>query len=265
MLKFFSNMKILNQKNNIAFGCIRIGEVNLSKIKNGKKIGLEKAFITMLDEKDINDVEVVKKLKRLWVKNSSKLPHSPRDEAYLTQRETEGLCDNFVELSQPDPVEECFGPFAENSYKRIFLVVEKPGNSSLEKRILGFTKMREHVERPQALEWSYLVVNPLFSAANKKRTLGGIGETLFAKTLQIATQNRFKKVEWMSDNDPYYKHILEKIHINIKDIIESDVWTVLALPKKHFGTFLNYFDKKYDMNFSSAAVESELPSFRIKA
>lgn len=261
MFVFYLSMQITSQKDNTHFASIRLGTTNLFKIKNGKKAGFEKVFITMLDDKDAKDVEVIKKLKKLWVENSSKLPRSPHDEAYLSQRETEGLCDNFIELSESSPEEKFLGSLSENFYKRVFLVIEQPGNFSLEKRILGFTKMREHVEKPEAMEWSYLVVNPLFSSANKKRTFGGIGETLFAKALQIAKQNGFKKVEWMSDNDPYYKYLLNQINVNIKDITEGDVWSVLALPKKFFDTFLTHFDKKYGTNFASSGLEKEIPSF----
>lgn len=261
MFGFYPCMQISYRQDNTHFSSVRLGKTNLFTVKNGKKVGFEQAFITMIDEKDVNDVEVVKKLKALWIKNSAKLPRFQHDDAWLAERETEGLCDNFIELSESSPEEKFFGSLSENSYKRFFLVIEQPGNSSLEKRILGFTKMRERVEKPEAMEWSYLVVNPLFSSANKKRTFGGIGETLFAKTLQIAKQNGFKKVEWMSDNDPYYKYLLNQINVNIKDIVEGDLWSVLALPQKLFDTFLTHFDKKYGMNFSNTSLEKEIPSF----
>lgn len=200
-------MKISSQNNNIHFTSIRICPVNLYKIKSGQKNGFEKAFITMLDDKNIEDLKVVKKLQKLWLKNLSKLELA---ESNLVKRETEGLCENFIKLNKSQTEKDVFSKFYDPNHKRIFLAVEKAGKSPLESRIIGITKIRDHFENPDEVEGAFIVVNPL-ELIPQKRTLSGIGETLFAKTIQIVRAGNYKNFVWKSDNDPFYFHILKRL------------------------------------------------------
>lgn len=251
---------VYNRQQNPTFASVRLGTTNLFKIKNGKKIGYEQAFITMLDDKDPSDVLVVEKLKQLWVKKSAKIPGN---DAYLIERETEGLCDNFIKLHKTDPKEHYSSLFPDEfSHKRVFLVIEQPGRKPLEKRILGFTKVRDHHDNSSLMEWAYLVVNPEVSAYNKKRKIGGIGEVLFAKALQIGKENGFEKVTWVSDNNPYYAHILSqsKCFTKIEEIYKR-TFNIFTLSKQHIEKFLVYFDNKYGTTFSSSNLEKDIPRF----
>lgn len=254
-------MNISYQKDNTHFTSTRLGTVNLYKVKHNKKVGFEQAFITMLDDKDASDADVVKKLKDLWIKNSDKKLQP--QEAHLVKMESRGLCDNFAMCHNNFANESRLSPFYEPNQKRVFLAIEQPGKSPLEKRILGFAKIRDIANVSGKTELSFLVVNPLFLAGNKKRKLSGIGETLFAKTMQICKEGGFKSFCWGSDNNPYYFNILNKKHANIDLRQVFDGWSYFSIPQKIFDNFLNYFDKKYNMNFSSSSVEKEISSFHI--
>lgn len=251
-------MKLSNQNNNTHFTSIRICPVNLCKIKKGHKIGFEQAFITMLDDKNIKDLDVVKNLQKLWLKNSLKLELR---ESNLVKRETEGLCENFIKLNKSQTEGDVFSRFYNPNHKRIFLAIEKPGKSPLESRIIGFTKIRDHFEHQEEVEGAFIVVNPL-ELVPKKRTLSGIGETLFAKTIQIVKAGNYKNFVWKSDNDSYYFHILKKAGIDLNNVYNG--WSEFNLPKEFFNNFLNYFDKKYNMNFSNSPIEQEFKYFHRK-
>lgn len=253
-------MKIYSQQNNISFTSTRIGEVNLFKIRHGKKVGMEKAYLTLLNDKDNIDANTVRLVQDLWVKNSKKLPEN---DAHLVKMEIKGICENFLMFHNVHLGKNEFPSNYDLNQQRLFLVIESEGKPSLEKRIIGFIKLRDIRENQGKMECSFLVVNPLQMAKYKKRKFGGIGESLFAKAIQIGLNGNFSNFSWKSDNNSYYSNILKNAAINLRDL-DSGNGFYFSLPKKLFKSFLDYFDKKYNMNFSSTPVEQILSGFKAK-
>lgn len=253
-------MKILGQQNNISFTSTRIGEVNLFKIRHGKKVGMEKAYLTLFNDKDNIDANTVRLVQDLWVKNSKKL--SDHD-AHLVKMETEGICDNFLMFHNVHLGKNEFSSNYDIYQQRLFLAIETEGKLPLEKRIVGLIKLRDISDNKGKIEGSFLVVNPLQMAKYKKRKLGGIGENLFAKAIQIGLNGKFSNFSWKSDNNSYYSNILKNAAITLRDL-DSGNGFYFSLPKKLFKSFLDYFDKKYRMGFSSTPVEQILSGFKAK-
>ncbi len=244
-------MKINNYNQNINFKSTRICTANLFKLKSGEKRNFEQVFITMLSDKSNEDCKTVKKLREYWLKKAEKLNFESKE---LLKELAIGICDNFIKLNDFSKVPNSLN--IDGKQQRIFLAIEKPGNSPLEKRILGFTKLRDSFQDEKKIEGSFIVVSPLEVKQNLKRNFSGIGETLFLKSIQIAKCNGFDKFGWSSDNNPYYFHLLNQAQININEIFDG--YRYFRLPEKYFDYFLKSYDKKYNTNFSSNIIEQEL-------
>ena len=255
-------MKISNQNNNITFKHKKIGTVNLLKLKNGEKTGIEKALISIFEDNNTEDAKIIGKLQELWTQYCYKLP--PR-EALLSKTLTEDICNNFISLNVVNNLDkkalQAYSPSP--PVKRVFLAIEKEGEDVLEKRVLGLMNITEEETIPKRLKLNFLVVNPLLISKNIKREIAGIGETLFTKIVQIAEKKGYRDISWSSENNSFYLDLLKKRKIDSDKVHVGGVSFVL--PQRFFNSFLDYFDGKYKMNFSSAPIEKELSYFDVSA
>lgn len=234
-------MLIQNQKNSLAFTSLPLCRVNLNRLSSGNKIGTKTVLISLLNETDKKDLEAIKKILGKWT--------TTKKATYIGQIETERFCEDFLGLSnsrQDDP-----------GHARLYLAVESERIFPFGPKILGLMKVRKSSEKFNGISLSYLITNPEFSSDNKQRKLGGIGEILFSKAVQICRGGKFNELSWVSDNDPFYFNLLGKAGINAE---EAQRGISFVLPKKLLPSLQEYLDGKYKTSFLSTPAEKELSS-----
>ena len=215
MLEVYHYMQITNQNNRINFTSTPLHFVNLRNADNT----FTKAVFSRLGPEDI---KVVEELKDSWA-----VPHGLMKDFYT----------DFLRQS------------ADNEFHAIELIEE----GSLAKKIIGvvFSSI-DRYGKENYVNMQSLVTKPELAAANKKRSLKGIGEVLLGEAFNLAKKANASDFSFTSAAYTFYKKTFKDAGIEIRRFQNYDPYNDrYCLHKDTFDKYINYCQDKYKTNFSA--------------